>query len=63
MKVSEAIELMVNHYGDLNAFAQGLPVDASELYAATFEEDTAEAVAAAILKKYVAPPAKTVKEK
>lgn len=52
MKVSEAIEILVSSYGDLDMIARGLPVVASEVSSATAEPDTAEAVALNLLKKY-----------
>ena len=52
MKVSEAIEILVSSYGDLEMIARSLPVAASEVASATAEPDTAEAVALALLKKY-----------
>ena len=58
MKVTEAIEVLVSTYGDLDAVARGLIVDANELYAFKAEEDTAEAVALTVLKKYTAEPVK-----
>lgn len=63
MKLAEAIETLVNAYGDLDSIARSLPVDASELYAATVDADTAEAVAVAVLKKYNPAPVKAAKEK
>jgi hypothetical protein len=52
MTVSDAIEVIVTSYGDLDLVARGLVVDAGELVAATAEPDTAEAIALALLKKY-----------
>lgn len=63
MKVAEAIEIMVSTYGDLDAVARGLPVDATELYAFVAEPDTAEEVAVSTLKKYNPEPIKvSIKE-
>lgn len=52
MKVSEAIEMLVSLHGDIEAAARTMPVDASEVFEATAEPDTAEAVALGLLKKY-----------
>lgn len=52
MKVSEAIEYLVSIYGDIDAAARSMQVDASEVFSATAEADTAEAVALDLLKKY-----------
>ena len=52
MKVSEAIEFLTTTYGDIEVAARGLQVDASEVFKATAEADTAEAVALELLKKY-----------
>ena len=52
MTVDEAIEVIVETYGDINLVARTLIVDASEVAQATAEPDTAEAVALALLKKY-----------
>lgn len=52
MKVSEAIEYLVSIYGDIDAAARSMQVNASEVFAATAEADTAEAVALDLLKKY-----------
>lgn len=52
MKVSEAIEYLVSIYGDIDAAARSMQVDASEVSKATAEADTAEAVALGLLKKY-----------
>lgn len=52
MKVSEAIEIIVSVYGDIDAVARTVEVDASEVFTATAEPDTAEAVALDLLKKY-----------
>ena len=64
MKVSEAIEYLVSIYGDINAAARSMQVDASEVFAATAEPDTAEAVVLDLLKKYnpYTPPKSTQKE-
>jgi hypothetical protein len=52
MTVDEAIAAIVATYGDIDAVARSLPVDAAEIAAATAEPDTAEAVALALLQKY-----------
>jgi hypothetical protein len=52
MQVSEAIEIIIGTYGDIQAVARTLPVDAAEVAGATAEADTAEGVALALLKKY-----------
>jgi hypothetical protein len=52
MKLSDAIEVIVTSYGDIEVVARGLAIDADELAKATAEPDTAEAVALALLKKY-----------
>jgi len=52
MEVSEAIEYLVSIYGDIDAAARSMQVNASEVFAATAEPDTAEAVALDLLKKY-----------
>jgi hypothetical protein len=63
MKVSDAIEVIVTSYGDINLVARGLVVDASELAKATAKPDTAEAIALALLKKYnVAAPVVVIEE-
>lgn len=63
MKVTEAIEIMVSTYGDLDAVARGLQVDSAELYAIQPEQDTAEAIAVSVLKKYNPEPIKvSIKE-
>lgn len=51
--MNEIIEQMVGHYGDLRAFARGLPVDAAEVAAALAqaEPDTAEFVCLQILSE------------
>ena len=62
MKVSEAIEIIVGTYGDIESVARTLPVDAAEVDSATAEANTAEAVALGLLKKYnpyTAPKATT----
>jgi hypothetical protein len=64
MKVSEAIEYLVSIYGDIDAAARSMQVNASEVFAATAEPDTAEAVALDLLKKYnpYTPPKATSKD-
>lgn len=63
MKVSDAIEMIVTSYGDIEVVARGLVVDAGELAKATAKPDTAEAVALALLKKYnVTAPVVVIKE-
>ncbi len=52
MKLSEAIDYLVMLHGDIDAAARSMQVDASEVFAATAEPDTAEAVALNLLKKY-----------
>ena len=52
MKVTDAIEMIVTSYGDIEVVARGLVVDAAELAKATVKPDTAEAIALALLKKY-----------
>ncbi len=52
MKVSDAIQMIVTSYGDIDVVARGLVVDAAELAKATAKPDTAEAIALALLKKY-----------
>jgi len=52
MTVDDAIAVIVETYGDINLVARTLIVDASEVFEATAEPDTAEAVALALLKKY-----------
>jgi len=52
MKVTDAIEMIVTSYGDIEVVARGLVVDAAELAKATAKPDTAEAIALALLKKY-----------
>jgi len=52
MKLTDAIEVIVTSYGDIEVVARGLAVDADELAKATAEPDTAEAIALALLKKY-----------
>ena len=52
MKVTDAIEMIVTSYGDIEVVARGLVVDAGELAKATAKPDTAEAIALALLKKY-----------
>ena len=52
MQVSEAIEIIVGTYGDIESVARSLPVDAFEVFEATVEPDTADAIALALLKKY-----------
>lgn len=52
MKVTDAIEMIVTSYGDIEVVARGLVVDADELAKATAKPDTAEAIALALLKKY-----------
>lgn len=62
MKVSEAIEIIVGTYGDIESVARTLPVDAAEVADTIAEADTAEAVALGLLKKYnpyIAPKATT----
>lgn len=63
MKVSEAIEIIVGTYGDIESVARTLPVDAAEVADATAEADTAEAVALGLLKKYNPYTAPKAKEK
>lgn len=63
MKVSEAIEIIVGTYGDIESVARTLPVDAAEVDDATAEADTAEAVALGLLKKYNPYTAPKAKEK
>ena len=63
MKVSDAIEMIVTSYGDIEVVARGLVVDAGELAKATAKPDTAEAIALALLKKYnVTAPVVIIKE-
>ena len=64
MQVSEAIEIIVGTYGDIESVARSLPVDAAEVAGATAEADTAEAVALALLMKYnpYTPPKTTTKD-
>jgi hypothetical protein len=52
--LNDAVEFLVNHYGSLDAAAQGLPVDAQEVADALAESDpdTAEFVALSYLAKY-----------
>ena len=52
MKIKDAIQSIVEVYGDIESVARSLPVDAAEVAQATAEPDTAEAVALALLKKY-----------
>jgi len=52
MKVTDAIEMIVTSYGDIEVVARGLVVDTAELAKATAKPDTAEAIALALLKKY-----------
>ena len=52
MKVTDAIEMIVTSYGDIEVVARGLVVDADELAKATAKPDTAEVIALALLKKY-----------
>ena len=52
MKVTDAIEMIVTSYGDIEVVARGLVVDVAELAKATAKPDTAEAIALALLKKY-----------
>ena len=53
-KLNEAVEFLVNHYGSLDAAAQGLPVDAQDVADALehIDPDTAEFVALTYLAKY-----------
>lgn len=63
MKVTDAIEMIVTSYGDIEMVARGLVVDAAELAKATAKPDTAEAIALALLKKYnVSAPAVVIEE-
>lgn len=64
MQVSEAIEIIVGTYGDIESVARTLLVDAAEVASATVEADTAEAVALALLMKYnpYTPPKTTTKD-
>ena len=52
MKLKDAIQSIIEVYGDIESVARSLPVDAAEVAKATAEPDTAEAVALALLKKY-----------
>jgi hypothetical protein len=52
MTVDDAIAEIVSSYGDIHLVARSLDVDASEVFKATAEPDTAEAVALDLLKKY-----------
>jgi len=52
MKLTDAIEVIVTSYGDIEVVSRGLAVDADELAKATAKPDTAEAIALALLKKY-----------
>ena len=52
MKVSEALDVLVSAYGDLDLIARGLPVSASEVANAKVKAHTAEAIALELLKKY-----------
>lgn len=63
MKVTDAIEMIVTSYGDIEMVARGLVVDAAELAKATAKPDTAEAIALALLKKYnVTAPVVVIEE-
>ena len=63
MKVSDAIQMIVTSYGDIDVVARGLVVDAAELAKATAKPDTAEAIALALLKKYnVTAPVVVIEE-
>ena len=52
--LNDAVEFLVNHYGSLDAAAQGLPVDAHEVAQALADcdPDTAEFVALTYLAKH-----------
>jgi hypothetical protein len=52
--LNDAVEFLVNHYGSLDAAAQGLPVDAKEVAKALAKSnpDSAEFVALTYLAKY-----------
>jgi hypothetical protein len=52
--LNDAVEFLVNHYGSLDAAAQGLPVNALEVAEALADcdPDTAEFVALSHLAKY-----------
>ena len=52
MTVDDAIKFIVETYGDIDLVARNLDVDACEVFEATAEPDTAEAVALTLLKKY-----------
>lgn len=63
MKVTDAIEMIVTSYGDIEMIARGLVVDTAELAKATAKPDTAEAIALALLKKYnVTAPVVVIEE-
>ncbi len=63
MTVSDAIEVIVTSYGDIELVARGMAVDADELAKATAAPDTAEAIALALLRKYnVTAPVVVIEE-
>lgn len=63
MKLTDAIEVIVTSYGDIDLVARGMVVDAAELAKATAEPDTAEAIALALLRKYnVTAPVVVIEE-
>lgn len=63
MTVTDAIEVIVTSYGDIDLVARGMVVDAAELAKATAKTDTAEAIALALLRKYnVTAPVVVIQE-